>query len=67
VLVDLDQVPIVEAGAANRVLVDPKTELADQVQRTQGGGAKPRNIAGVGGNFGLHQHDVKRTRHRARA
>ena len=66
-LQDLDQVPIVETGAPHRVLVDPEAELADQVQRAQGGRAKPRDIAGIRRNFRLDQDDVERTRHGARA
>ena len=47
--------------------VDPEAELADQVQLAQGGVANSRDITGIGGNLRLHQHDVERAGHGARA
>ena len=58
-LMDFDRVPVIETGAAQRALVEAKAELADEVQRTSGGGAEPGDVAGVGRDFGFPQGDVE--------
>ena len=67
VLNDFDQVPIVEAGAADSVLINAEAEAADQVERAQGRRAEACDIARVRGNFRFDQNNVKRARDRARA
>jgi len=47
VLLELDEVPVVEAGAANRVLVDAKAEVADQVERARRRRGEATDVAGV--------------------
>ena len=63
----LDVLPIIEAGAAHRVRIDSKTEGTHQVQGATGGRREPRDVPGVGGNFGFDQHDVQRSVHGTRA
>ena len=58
----LQRVPIVETRAAHRVLVDAKTELADQVQDATAGHTQPRDVPGIGRDLRLDQHDVERSR-----
>jgi len=50
---------VVEAGAAQARLVEPKPEWPDQVQRTAGIGAEPYNVAGVRGDFRLIEDNVE--------
>jgi hypothetical protein len=56
---NVDEVPVVDPGPAHAVFVDAKAERPDEVQRGRRRGAKTRDVPGVGGNFGLHEDDVK--------
>jgi hypothetical protein len=60
VVQNFDEVPVIESRASNSVFVDAETERPDQVQWTAGRSAQPRNVAGVGRDFGLDEHDVER-------
>jgi hypothetical protein len=62
VLNDFDEVPVVEAGAAYCMLVDPKAEPPDQVKRTQGRRTEARDVAGIGRNFWFDQNNVEGSR-----
>lgn len=59
-LVDLDQMPIVQARPADRVLVDAEPEAPHQVEGAAGGGAGPGHVPGIRRDLGLYQHDVER-------
>ena len=62
--VNLDQVPVVEARAANGVLVDAEAKWPHQMQGRLGGSAGSGDRARVGRDLGLDQDDVKWARHR---
>ena len=64
---NLDQVPVVEACAADRVLVDLEAQGPDQVQRRLGGAAGSGDGTGVRWDLRLDQDHVERARHRVRA
>ena len=51
--------PVVQAGAAQRFFVDPKTERPHQPQLGPHRHARPPHRAGVGRNFRLVQDDVQ--------
>jgi hypothetical protein len=55
----VDEVPVVDAGSANAVLIDTKAQLANEMQRRGGRGAEAGDVAGVGRNLRLHQDDVQ--------
>ena len=62
--VDLDQMPIVDSGALDRMVVDAKAEWLDQVKRAGRRGTGAGHGARVWRNLGLHQHDAKWLRER---
>ena len=63
----VDEVPVVDAGPAHTVLVDPEAERPDEVERRGGGRAEPGNVARVGRDLGLDEHDVERASERSGA
>lgn len=54
---ELHMRPVVETGATHGAVVHAKSGDADDVQGSVGGGAKPRDVAGVGRDFGFYQSD----------
>ncbi len=56
---DVDEVPVVDPGAAYGLLIDTKPEAPDEVQGRGRGGAEARDVAGVLRNLGLDEHDVE--------
>ena len=54
------RMPVVEAGALERAIVDAKAQRLDQVQRAAGSRAQARDVAGVGGDPGLDQDEMQR-------
>ena len=67
VSVNFHQIPVVEARAAHRVLVDLEAERSHQVQGRLGGSASPGDRSGVGWDLRLDQDHVKRVGHRVGA
>ena len=59
---DVDGVPIVEAGPAELGVGDLESEGFDEMELRAGGGAEAGDVAGVGGDFGINEHDVERDR-----
>jgi hypothetical protein len=59
VLVQVNEVPIVKAGAPDAVLVDPEAEPADEVERALRGGGETRDVACVLRDLGLNEDDVE--------
>ncbi len=57
---NVDEMPVVNARPPHALLVDPKPERADKVQRCGGGGAKARNISRIRRYFRFDENDVKR-------
>ena len=64
---DVDEMPVVDAGPAHTVLVDPEPERAHEMERARRGRAKTGNVACVRRDLRLDEDDVKRTRERGRA
>ena len=58
-VVDFDQIPVVEARPAHRLLVDLEAERPYEVQRRLGRSAGPGDRAGVGRDLGLDQDHVE--------
>jgi hypothetical protein len=56
---DLDLVPIIQAGALERTIVDGESKRLDEMERASGRGAKARDVARVGRNLRFHEDDVK--------
>ena len=56
------QVVIVEPGTPQTLVVQAKAQRLDQVERRTAVGAQPDDIAGIPGNLGFEQHDVKHLR-----
>src|SRR5438552_772652 len=50
---------VVEAGAAHRFAGELEAERLHQVQRRAAVGAQADDVAGIGRDFGLKQHDVE--------
>ena len=63
----VDEVPVVDAGPAHTVLVDPEAERPDEVERRGRGRAEPGDVARVGRDLGLDEDDVERPRERGGA
>jgi len=42
-----DFIPIIQSSAPHRSIVKAKTGDTDNVQRSHGGGAKPRDVSGI--------------------
>jgi hypothetical protein len=59
VLPDLGELAIVQAGAAQPLVVDLETERMHEMQRTARIGAQAYDVAGVGRDFRLVEDDVK--------
>ncbi len=57
VLLELDEVPVVEAGAANGALVGAEAEAPDQVERALRRRGEAADVAGVLRDLRLHQDD----------
>ncbi len=55
----LDPLAIIQPGAAQFPVLQPEAERFDQVQARTGVGAQAHDVAGVGRNLGLIEHDVK--------
>ena len=55
---------VIEAGAAQALVIQLVAQWLDQVQVTAGIGAEPDNVAGIGRNFRLEQDHVKHAQHR---
>jgi len=66
VLVEVDQMPVVDAGAPDAVLVDAEAEPPDEVQPALGGRGEARDVPRVLGDLGLHKDNMKRARERGR-
>ena len=66
VLIDIHEVPIVDARASHGVLIDREAEWPDEMEPRTRGCAGSRHRAGVGGDLGLDQHHVKRVGRRRR-
>ena len=64
VLAHVDEVPVVDAGAAHAALVDAEAERADEVEHRRGRGAEARDAAGVRRDLRLDEDDVERRRER---
>lgn len=60
VLMEVDEVPVVNAGAPDAVLVDAEAEAPDEVEAALGGRGEARDVPGVLGDLGIHEDDVKR-------
>lgn len=56
---EIDEVPVVDTSAANRVFVNAKPQLSDKVQATLRCGGESRDVAGVLRNLGLDEHDMQ--------
>jgi hypothetical protein len=56
----VQEVPVVHACPANRVLVDRETELADEMERAPGGDTRAGDGAGVGRDLRLDENDMER-------
>ncbi len=63
VLTHLHEVPVVEPRPPYAVLVDAKTELSDEVQHRPRRRCEARDVSRVGRDLGLHEDDVKGSRH----
>src|SRR5207245_924092 len=61
------EVPIIEPGALDGMVVDAKTERADEMKRALRCSGEPRNVARVGRNLRFHQNDMERNIERNRA
>lgn len=59
VTMELDGVPVVEAGAAEGALINAEAERANQVQGAIRGGAQAGDVAGVGRDFRFVKRDVQ--------
>jgi hypothetical protein len=59
---NIDQMPVVHAGALDAVRVDPEAELPDEVQRRRGRRAQARDVARVRRDLRFDERDVKRWR-----
>jgi hypothetical protein len=59
VFVDVDEVPVVEAGATDGVFVGAESEFPDQVKGALGCGAKACDVSGIWRDFRLYQNDVE--------
>ena len=55
---EIDEFPVVEAGALQMFVVDLEAKRFDQMKRREGGRAKPSDAAGVRRNFRFVQNDV---------
>jgi dihydroorotate dehydrogenase (NAD+) catalytic subunit len=62
VLADLGELPVVQPGAAQALVVEFESQRVDQVQGTAGIGAQAYDIAGVGRDLRLIQDDVEQAR-----
>ena len=51
--------PVVEAGPPQALVIDVEGEGVDQVELRAGIGAQANDVARVGRNFGLVEHDMK--------
>jgi len=56
---NLNVLPVVEARAAQRLVIRAKPELAYEVKRRKGSPAESGDVAGVRRYFGLDQRDVQ--------
>jgi hypothetical protein len=64
---EINQWPIVESRAPNRVFVDTKTERLNQVQHAARSRAQARDIASIGRYLRLYENYVKWPRSADRA
>ena len=58
-LMHLCELPVVQAGTAQTLVLEVETERVDQVQGAAGIGAQAYDVAGVGRDFRLVEDDVK--------
>src|SRR3984957_4050272 len=65
VYLDRRKVVIVETGALQALVIEPKPQWFHQVQSRAGVGAQADDIAGIRGDLGLEQHDMKHGRRRS--
>lgn len=56
---DIGKLVIIETGTAQFLVTNIETQRLDQMQTRAAVGAKPDDIAGIGGNFRLKQGDMK--------
>src|SRR5213594_2942526 len=49
----IDELPVVQAGALQMPIVNTKAQGLDQVERREGGRAKPRDATSIRGNLRL--------------
>lgn len=59
---DRRKIVVVEAGALQTLVIEPKPERFHQVQCRAGVGAQTNDIAGIRRDLGLEQHDMKHER-----
>jgi hypothetical protein len=52
-------VPVIEPGAAQRAIIQPEAQAADQMQSRAGRGAQAGDVTCVGRNFGFQERDVQ--------
>ncbi len=50
---------VIQPGAFQLTIIEPKSQRLDQVQPATSIGAKPNDIPGVGRNFGLEKNDIE--------
>jgi len=50
---------VIQSGAPQFLVLQPEAERFDQMQARAGVGAQPHDVAGVGRNLGLIEHDMK--------
>jgi hypothetical protein len=56
---DIDPAPVVKTGSFQVLVIHLETERVNQMETQLGGAAKPRDIARIGRDLGLMEHDMK--------
>jgi hypothetical protein len=56
---DIDPTPVVKTGSFQVLVIHLETERVNQMETQLGGAAKPRDIARIGRDLGLMEHDMK--------
>ena len=59
VITDIEQVPVIQAGALQVLVIHPEAQRLDQVQHRAGDRAGARDIARVLRDLGLDQNDME--------
>lgn len=50
---------VIQAGAPQLRVIKPESERFDQMEPSPRVGAEPNDVAGIGGDFWMNQHDIK--------